>query len=121
MEETSTIDPVAMLATLAVLGVFVKGIVDAIRRQYPRIDGLKSQALSVAVGALIAWGFDLQGAAAILEATGAAAARVPIVPVDYLITGAALGLGAGFLAEISGRSGGGEVIIEIDEEGQPVQ
>lgn len=113
-------DPIAALTTITVLGVVVKSIVDAVRRHYPRLDGIGPQLAAWALGSGTAWALDIQGTEALLEYLGAAIGRAPIAPVDYLLTGAAIAAGAGFLAEISGRSASGEVIIEVDESGQPI-
>lgn len=111
-------DAGGILATIGVFAVFVKGLVDAIRRQWPRVDGLWVQVVAVVIGAAAAAVFDLQGTAVLLEAAGAGAARVPAVPIDYVLTGAAIGLGSGFLAELSGRRT--VPVVEVDAGGKPV-
>lgn len=113
-------DPIAALTTITVLGVIVKSLVDALRRQYPRVDGIWPQLFSWALGGGMAWALDIQGTEALLDYLGATAGREPIASVDYLLTGAAIAAGAGFLAEISGRSASDEVIIEVDDSGEPV-
>lgn len=109
--------PIEMLATITVLGFIVKAVVDAIRRQYP-VDGIWVQALAWALGAGVAWAFDLKGAAALLEYVGAPAARVPITPIDYIITGAAIAAGAGILAELAGRAKQPPAVVEVNANGE---
>lgn len=111
-------DAGGILATIGVFSVAVKGLVDAIRRQWPRIDGLSVQVIAVAVGAVSAWMFDLKGAAVLLDAAGAGAARVPTAALDYILTGVAIGLGSGVLAELSGRRT--VPVVEVDAGGKPV-
>lgn len=111
-------DPIEILATLGVVAVVVKGVVDAIRRRYPLIDGGIVQLLAIVLGVGVAWGFDLKATAALLEQAGAAVGRVPIAAVDYVITGVAIAFSAGFFAEVSGRSGNGALLVEVDSEGK---
>lgn len=113
-------EPLAVITTVGVIGVVVKAIVDGLRRHYPKLDGLWPQLIALTLGAGIAWAFDLRGAEALLEYVGGAAGRTPIVAVDYLVTGAAIAAGAGFLAEISSRGKAGTAVIEVDDEGRPV-
>jgi hypothetical protein len=114
-------DPIQILATVAVLGVVVKGIVDAIRRQWPGLDGLVVQVAAVLVGAGIAWALDVRATEALLESVNASVGRIPPPALDYVVTGVAMAAAAGFLAEIAGRSGGNVgTIIEVDETGTPV-
>jgi hypothetical protein len=114
-------DPVQILATLAVFAVVLKGIVDAVRRQWPGLDGLVDQIVAIVLGAGIAWAFDLRATLALLEQAGAGVGRLPAPALDYLITGAGMAFAAGFFAEVAGKSGGNAgTIIEIDEEGNPV-
>lgn len=119
MEPTPPMDPIAMLATLTVFGVVVKSVVDAIRKRYP-VDGLWVQGLAWALGAALAWAFDLQGTEALLEYLGATAGRTPNVIVDYIITGAGIAAGAGLLAELAGRSGprNAVAVVEVNADGE---
>lgn len=112
------IDPAAMLATLAALAVFVRAAVQAIRRQWPDLDGIRVQLVALGVGALVAWGLDLQGAEALLEYVGAPAARVPHVAVDYLVTGGAIAAMAGLFADLT-KTGGVLVDVELEEDEEP--
>lgn len=120
--EPAPINPVELLATVAVLGAVVKAIVDAIRRQWPRLDGLAVQVVAIGIGAAIAWTLDVRATAALLESVNASVGRLPVPAVDYLVTGTAMAAAAGFLAEIARRSGPAAtpVIIEVDGEGNPV-
>ena len=93
------------MATVAVFGVVVKGLVDAIRRRWVQVDGLVAQIVAVVVGAAIAWLFDVRATAALLEGAGAGVGRIPAAGFDYLITGGAAAFAAGFFAELSGKSG----------------
>lgn len=113
-------DPIDLLATLAIFGTFLKAVVDAIRRRRPKMDGLLVQLLAVAIGAAMAWTFDLQGTVAILDQIGASVGRYPPAGIDYIITGGVMAASAGLLAEISGRSGGSPVIVEVDADGNPL-
>lgn len=117
--EPEALDPAAILATLAILGTLTKGLVDALRRHYPRLQGFGVQLVAAGLGALQAWGFDLRGTEAMVELAGATVGRIPPAPVDYLLTGAAIAAGAGFLAELSGKSGQATpVIVEVDNTGR---
>jgi hypothetical protein len=113
--------PIDLLASLAIFGTFLKAFIDAIRRKYPRLDGLVVQLLAAAGGAGIAWSFDLQGTEAILGTVGASVGRYPPVAIDYIITGIAIAAGAGLLAELSGKSGQPTpVIVEVGVDGNPL-
>jgi hypothetical protein len=113
-------DPIQTTASLAVFAAAVKGMIDALRRQWPRLDGLGVQLVAVAIGAGIAWGFDFQATEALLASTGALVGRVPPDPLDYLVTGGAIAAAAGLFAERSGRSGHQPLLVEIDAEGRPL-
>jgi len=110
-------EPTEILTTIAVLGVVIKAVVEAVRRQYPVLDGIRVQGLAWALGAGTAWALDIKGTEALLEAMGAAAGRVPITTVDYIITGAAIAAGAGFIAELSGRAKAPPAVVEVNAEG----
>lgn len=90
-----------ILATVAVFGIVVKAVVQAIRRQWPTLQGLAVQLIAVVLGALGAWAFDLRATAALLEVANAHVGRIPAPPVDYLITGVAIAAAAGVVAEVS--------------------
>lgn len=105
MEPVPPIDPLDLLATLAVLSVVVGKIVEAARRKWPYLDGMAVTALAAAVGVVVAYGLDLRGTVVLLETIGAAGNRTPPVWLDYVITGAAIGLGSGWLADFARRSG----------------
>jgi hypothetical protein len=107
-------DPIEVLATVAVFGVVVKAVVQAIRRQWPGLDGLAVQAVAVALGAGGAWAFDLRATAALLEAAGAQVGRMPVPAVDYLITGVAIAAAAGVVAELA-RPAAVEIQTEVVE------
>jgi len=115
-------DPIQILATIAALSLVVKGVVDALRRQYPSLDGGVVQLIAVALGIGVAVALDIRGTLALLDSIGAGAGRVPISAVDYVITGVAIAFGAGALAEAVGRSGAkaNPVLVEVNDEGQPV-
>ncbi len=114
-------DPVQILATLAVFAVVLKGIVDAARRQWPSLDGLVVQVVAIVIGAGIAWVFDLRATEALLTQAGAGGVRIPAPALDYVITGAGMAFAAGFFAELAGKSGGNAgTIIEVDENGRAV-
>lgn len=97
-------EPVQILATVAVFGVVVKGTIDAIRRAAPSLHGFAVQALAIVIGGLIAWVFDLRATEALLANAGAGGLRVPPAALDYLISGVAMAFTAGFFAEISGSN-----------------
>jgi hypothetical protein len=111
-------DPGAILVTVSVFAAVVRSIVQAVRRQWPFIDGLAVQAIAVALGALGAWAFDLQGAQALLEVSGAAGATVGHVAVDYLVTGGAIAAAAGLFADVAKSPA--PVVVEVDENGAPL-
>lgn len=112
------LDPGAVLATAAAFAVAVRAIVQAIRRQWPYIDGIWVQVLALGLGALAAWAFDLQGAEALLEYVGAPAARVPHVALDYLVTGGAIAATAGFFEDLAKKPKA--PVVEVDENGRPL-
>lgn len=116
--DPSTIDPGAVLATVAVFAVVVRAAVQAIRRQWPAIDGLWVQLIALALGAGAAWAFDLQGAQALLEYVNAPAARIPSVWLDYIVTGGAIAATAGFFHEAA--SSPPATVVEVDENGAPL-
>lgn len=99
-----------ILVTVGMFAVVLKGIVDALRRQFPKLDGIYVQLISVVIGALAAWGFDLKATAALLDQSGAHVGRMPVPAVDYLITGVAIAFTAGIFAEAVGLSGGTRTI-----------
>lgn len=110
-------NPIEVLATIAVFGAVVKAVVQAIRRQWPDLGGLAVQGIAVALGALSAWVFDLRATAALLESTGAHVGRLPVAPVDYLISGVAIAAAAGLFAEFARNSvvrvSAGPVVDEV--------
>ena len=112
--------PVEIIATVTVLSVIVKAVVDAIRRGAPVVDGLGAQLLAWLLGVFVAWTIDLRATLALLEAAGGGAGRIPPAFADYLITGAAIAAGAGAIAELVGRSGSDLAIVEVDEHGDPL-
>lgn len=116
MEPVEVISPANMLATLAIFGTFTVKIVDGIRGQLPGLGGLKVNALAWAIGAVLSFSFDLQGAEAILEVVGASAAREPHLIVDYLLTGAVIASGAGVIADLTDRKVE-PLIVEVDADG----
>lgn len=116
--EAQPIDAGAILATAAVFAVVIRGVIQAIRRQWPFVDGLWVQVLALILGFAAAWVFDLQGAEALLEYVGAPAARVPHVLVDYLVTGGAIAATAGFFSDVAKNPD--PVVVEIDENGEPL-
>lgn len=107
-----------VLTTLAAIAIPIKGIVDAIRRHRPGLDGLTVQAIAVVLGSLGAWAIDFRATEALLNVGGIAAGRIPIAPVDYIITGVAIAASAGLFAELSGRSGSTPTIVEVDATGR---
>lgn len=113
-------EPLAVITTIGVFGVVVKAVVDGVRRRFPGLDGLLVQGLALVFGFGLAWAFQLHGAAALIDYIGADAATVPNVWVDYVVTGAAIAAGAGFLAEIAGRTKPQPVVVEVDENGAPL-
>lgn len=111
-------DPIEILATVGVLGLLVKGAVDAIRRRYPTLDGGVVQLIAIALGIGLAAGLDLRGTAAVLESLGGTLGRDPHFVVDYILTGVVIAFGAGALAEAVGRSGNPTpVVVEVDGSG----
>lgn len=116
--EPSAIDPGAVLVTVGVFAVVVRAAVQAIRRQWPFVDGIWVQVLALGLGALGAWAFDLQGAEALLQTVGAPAARVPHVALDYLVTGGAIAATAGFFQDVAKNPD--PVVVEVDDNGAPL-
>lgn len=95
-----SVDPIPVLVTLSILSMAIRGIVQALKRQFPAVSGGWTQLAAVVLGLLTAVSLDLLGTGPLLTVLGATAANTPPVIVDYLITGAVLGLGAGYLADI---------------------
>lgn len=117
--EPTAVDPLAVITTIGVFGVIVKSIIDTIRRRYPRLDGTLVQVGALLLGSGLAWSFQLRGASSLMQYLGATAANAPYWAIDYLVTGAAIAAGAGFLAEISG-SKTEAIAFEVDANGDPV-
>lgn len=113
-------DPVQVLATVAALGLLVKGAVDAIRRHYPSLDGGVVQAIAGALGIGLAAGLDVRATEALIASLGGSLGRTPHWAVDWALTGLAIAFGAGALAEATGRSGSPTAIVEVDADGNPV-
>lgn len=111
-------EPLAIITTITVAGVVTKAVVEAVRRQYPQLDGLLVQFLAWALGGGIAWALDIQGTEALLTYFGATAGRVPVTPVDYIITGAAIAAGAGVIAELSGKAKTPPAVVEVNASGE---
>lgn len=111
-------DPGTIAVTIAAFGVVTKGIIDALRRQWPRFDGGWVQAGALALGTAEAAVFDLQATEALLSAAGVSVGRIPVDPLDFLITGGAIAFGAGLLAEVVGRSGNTAAVVEVDPAGR---
>lgn len=115
-------DPVGILATIAALGLVVKGAVDAIRRRYPSLDGGIVQAIAAVLGVGVAAALDVRGTEALLNTLGAGGGigRTPHYIIDWLFTGLGIAFGAGALAEATGKSGRSPAVIEVDADGRPV-
>lgn len=99
MEPVTTINVAAMLV---LLGGLIAKIVERVRARFPRIDGDLVTLLAALVGGGLAYALDLRGAA---ELAGSAGLELGDLPawLDYTITGIALGLGSGVLADIIRR------------------
>ncbi len=111
-------DPGTIAITLSAFAIVTKGIIDALRRQWPRFDGGWVQVAAVTLGAVVAWVFDIQATETLLSTAGATVGRIPPDPLDYLITGGAIAFAAGLLAEITGRSGPPAALVEVDAQGR---
>ena len=113
-------DAATIAVTLSVFAIVTKGIIDAARRQWPRLDGFAVNVAAVIIGTAQAWIFDLQATEALLTTAGVTVGRIPVDPLDYLITGGAIAFSAGLLAEFTGRSGKTIGVVEVDAEGRVV-
>jgi hypothetical protein len=83
------------VAALGVLAVVVEKVIERLRVNIPTLQGTAVTAVAVGLGFAAAWGWDLQGFTDIL---GRANTNVW---VDYAFTGAAVGLGAGFVNDLT--------------------
>lgn len=111
-------EPIAAISTITIAGVVVKAIIEAVRRQYPVVDGIWVQGLAWLLGGGISWALDIQGTEALIEYVGGAVGRTPIAAVDYAITGAAIAAGAGVIAELAGRTKQPPAVVEVNAEGE---
>ena len=100
LEPVTTINVAAMLV---LLGGLIAKVVERIRARFPRIDGDLVSLLAIALGAGLAWGLDLRGAA---ELAGSAGLDLGTLPawLDYVLTGVGLGLGAGVISDVIRRT-----------------
>lgn len=109
--------PLEILGAITFFSVVIRMVVDAIKRQYP-INGTWVNVLAWALGIVIAAAMDIQGTEALLDYVGVRAGRVPITPVDYAITGAAMAAGAGVLADLAGRNKAPVAVVEVNANGE---
>jgi len=108
-------DPIGVIATVGVLAIVLKGIIQAIRRQWSQIDGLWVQMIAIALGFGAAAAFDIRATAALLETAGAQVGRMPVPVVDWLITGVAIAFSAGLFAEAVSTSGNRGLVTVINQ------
>ena len=87
-----------MLAAMTIAAVFTQKYTERIKDEFD-LRGHMVFALASAMGVLIAFGF---GLAAMNDLLGGAGVQ-PVEWVDKVFTGLAIGAGAGFINEVSGR------------------
>lgn len=122
VDESPASSALAVVALLGVLGLIVKSLIDAVKRQ-PWASGLHGtgiQALAVVLGFVLCYFRDVRATEALLEAAGAAGGpggrAIPAV-VDYIIGGFAVAALAGFFHEQKKPEA---VVVEVDASGAPV-
>ena len=101
--ELETVTTINVAAMLVLLGGLIAKVVERIRARFPRLDGDLVSLLAVLLGAGLAWGLDLRGAA---ELAGSAGLDLGTLPawLDYALTGIGLGLGAGIISDVIRRT-----------------
>lgn len=92
------------LAIALLLAGGIQKAIQHLRTAIPAIDGLAVLVLSTALGVATAAGTDVRLLAALTPTAEVAGW------LDLMATGYALGAGAGFIADISGRSGTGRTL-----------
>lgn len=99
-----------ILAGAALIAVLIQKIVEHIRKDVPRLDGVWLLVASSAIGLAFAYGTGIRVVEGLLPDTA-------IAPwLDVTVTGFVLGAGAGFLADVSGRSGSSPAPVVVDSE-----
>lgn len=94
-----------MIGVVTAAAVITQKIVERVRAAFPALDGYAVNLVAIGFGMLFSFGFGL----ALFAALGESAGVAPNQYVDQFLTGVAIGFGAGFVADIAGRSpGGGE-------------
>lgn len=110
-------EPVSVTVVVLAIGLVVQKFVERVRARFPRLDGELVTLASVLIGTGIAWGWDLRAASELIPALGGTV-TIPVA-FDYIVTGGAIGAGAGFLADLSGRSGSrNTAVINIEPGGE---
>ena len=97
-------EPVGILAALGVASVVVLKAVDIVRKLVPSIDGVWVNVASVLVGVGVTFSSGLAGTRELAGELGLELAFVVPRSVDLTLTGVVLGLGAGYFADLRGRS-----------------
>ena len=108
-------NPLGIVATIGAFAAIIKGAIQIVRRDFPKIDGRLVQGLAILFGFGIAAGLDFRATAALLDSIGANVGRIPTAIFDYLITGVAMAFTAGIFAEVSGTSGPSRGVTVINQ------
>lgn len=115
--EESLANTATVIATVGALALVTKSVTQAVRRRYPALDGTAVQVVAWVLASGFAMAIDLRATSALLESIGATPGRTPIPLVDYIVTGAAVAAGAGWLAEQKPPT---PPAVEIGPDGTPL-
>ena len=91
-------DALALLAVIAALAVVVTKIVEAIRRQFPGLEGTIVQVIALIIATGAAWYVDLDPTPIIADALGITPRPLPAF-AGYFLGGAIIAATAGFFAD----------------------
>ena len=122
MEETAVVLNTAIVLGYVVgLGVVLKQVIDRFRAWVPRLDAGWVQLAAVVLGAGMAWYFDLQATAALVASMvetfsgGVLVGRAVPVWMDYLVTGFAIAMAAGFFADRQKAIASNMAVVQLGE------
>lgn len=96
------------LSLFAILSVVVQKIVEWVRGRFPQLESDYVRVAAVAVGTALAWAAGIN-VEEVLSSYGLPIQDIPEW-LSYLGSGAAIGFGAGAVADLLNRSSGGQVV-----------